>query len=102
MIIHCPIFASPSNARTSRLEEDEEEHLLIACKQSRNLLLNYLVVLVAIETGMRLGELLKIEWQHVNLVKRTIFLGDTKNGSNRTFPLSHRAIEALSIISTHI
>lgn len=92
---------SPSNARTRRLEENEEERLLIACKQSRNPLLYYLVVL-AIETGMRLGELLKIEWQDINLVKRTIFLSDTKNGSNRTIPLSYRAIEVLSTIPNHI
>mgnify|MGYP003675232996 CR=1 FL=1 len=56
----------PSNARTRRLEDDEEERLLLACKQSRNPLLYSLVVL-AIETGARLGELLKIEWEDVNM-----------------------------------
>ena len=92
---------SPSNARTRRLEDNEEERLLFACKESRNPLLYSLVVL-AIETGMRLGELLKIEWQDINLSKRIAFLADTKNGSNRTIPLSHKAIEILSDTPKHI
>lgn len=46
---------SPSNARTRRLEDDEQHRLLSACKQSKNPLLYSLVALLAIETGMRLG-----------------------------------------------
>lgn len=92
---------SPSNARTRRLEDNEKERLLFACKQSRNPLLYSLVVL-AIETGMRLGELLKIEWQDINLTKRIAFLVDTKNGSNRSIPLSQKTMEILSDIPKHI
>ena len=92
---------SPSNARTRRLEDDEQHRLLSACKQSRNPLL-YSLVALAIETRMRLGELLKIEWQDVNLTKKIIFLSDTKNGSNRTIPLTNKAIEVLISIPDHI
>lgn len=84
----------PSNARTRRLKGDEEDRLLAACKESRNVLLYSLVVL-AIETGMRLSELLKITWSDINLEKRIILLKDTKNGNARTIPLSLRAIEIL-------
>lgn len=91
----------PSNARTRRLEEDEEQLLLTACKASQNPLL-YSLVVVAIETAMRLSELLKMEWKDVNLSKRIVFLSDTKNGTSRTIPLSDRAINVLSAIPKHI
>jgi integrase len=91
----------PSRARNRRLENDEKERLLTACKQSRNPQI-YPLVVMAIETGMRLGELLKMEWADINLSKRTIFLDDTKNGSSRTIPLSYKAIETLINIPNHI
>jgi integrase len=52
-------------------------------------------VILAIETGMRFGELASVTWADVNLEKRTIFLPDTKNGSPRTVPLSIRALNAI-------
>lgn len=78
----------PSKARDRRLENDEKERLLKACKQSRNPQL-YALVIMAIETGMRLSELLKIEWADINLTTQTIFLDDTKNGSSRTMTWSN-------------
>lgn len=47
--------------------------------------------LLAIETGMRLGELCSIEAKNVNLVKKLVFLPDTKNGDAREVPLSPAA-----------
>lgn len=91
----------PSNARTRRLEDDEEQLLLIACKASQNALL-YSLVVVAVETACRLSELLKMEWKDVNLSKRIVYLSDTKNGTARTIPLSDRAMEILAAIPKHI
>ena len=88
---------SVNNARTRRLEADEEDRLLTACQQSRNPLL-YPIVVLAIETAMRLSELLSIKWNDIDLAKRTIFLADTKNGSSRTIPLSLRAMDILCSI----
>jgi integrase len=53
------------------------------------------VVLVAIETGMRMSELLSLTWPRVDLAKRIATLDDTKNGSRRVVPLSKAAIAAL-------
>jgi len=92
---------SVNNSRTRRLEEGEEQLLLTACKQSRNPLL-YPIVVIAIETAMRLSELLNMEWQDIDLNKRFIFLKDTKNGSSRRIPLSLKAIEVLASIPKHI
>lgn len=60
----------------------------------RNPLMQPLVVL-AVETAMRRGELLTLRWEHVNLVHQTAFLPLTKNGTSRYVPLSTRAVETL-------
>jgi integrase len=52
-------------------------------------------VILAIETGMRFGELAGVTWENLNLEKQTIYLPDTKNGSPRTVPLSSRALNAI-------
>ncbi len=50
---------------------------------------------MAVETGMRRGELLKIEWKDINFIKRTFHLIDTKNSEDRYVPLSMLAMKAL-------
>ncbi len=87
----------PGKPRQRRLEAGEEDALLAACKASRAYYLHSFVVL-AIETGMRSGELLAVTWANVNFEKRTIFLPDTKNGSPRTVPLSTRALNAIQAL----
>lgn len=77
-----------------RLEICEEVALLAACKDSRAHYLYSLVVL-AIETGIRSGEMLAVTWNNVNFEKCTIFLPDTNNESPRTVPLSTRALNAI-------
>jgi integrase len=84
----------PGKPRQRRLEAGEENALLAACKASRAYYLHSFVVL-AIETGMRSGELLAMRWENVNLNNRTVYLPDTKNGSPRTVPLSIRALGAI-------
>lgn len=50
------------------------------------------VVLLAVETAMRRGEILGLTWDRVNLQKRFVKLIETKNGDSRNVPLSKRAI----------
>jgi integrase len=87
----------PGKPRTRRLEAGEEEALLTACAASGAHYLHSFVVL-AIETGMRFGELAGVLWNHVDLEKRTVYLPDTKNGQARIVPLSTRAVAALQIL----
>jgi integrase len=89
----------PGKPRQRRLRPGEEEALLVACAESSATYLHSLVVL-AIETGMRFGELVSITWDNVDLTARTIHLPDTKNGHPRTVPLSTRALEALNSLSS--
>ena len=50
----------------------------------------------AIETAMRRGEIVSMDWQHVNLSKRSLTIPVTKNGSSRTIPLSTVAVTILN------
>ena len=51
------------------------------------------MILFAIETGMRRGEILSLTWENVHLGKRYVHLPDTKNGDSRDVPLSPQALE---------
>jgi integrase len=88
---------SPAPGRSRRLTSDEEVILLDACRASRARNLDAIAVL-AVETAMRLGELLALEWSDVRLDRRTVHLCMTKNGESRTVPLSNRAGEVLTAL----
>lgn len=53
--------------------------------------------LLALETGMRQGEILGLTWDRVFLEKRYVRLNDTKNGDARNIPLSTAAVELLKL-----
>jgi integrase len=59
-------------------------------------------VQLALATAMRRGELLALRWEHIDLVARTAFLPDTKNGESRTVPLSTEAVQVLAALPRHI
>lgn len=92
----CKLVRRPSlpRGRNRRLRDDEEQRLLDAADSGRNIYMRDLIVL-AIETGMRRGELLSLDWQHVDLETQIAHLPMTKNGESRDVPLSSRAREPL-------
>lgn len=84
------------NARGRRLRQDEEKRLIHAAK---TLQLRAIIV-VAIESAMRLGEMIELTWKDVDLSGRTVVLRDTKNGDTRVVPLTRRAAGALAALRT--
>ena len=92
---------SVNKPRDRRLEEGEEERLLQACKQSSNHWFHP-IVQVAIETGMRRGELLSLTWDNVHFDKNWVHLPMTKNGGSRDVPLSQKAKDILSSLPRNI
>ncbi len=80
--------------RERRLIGDEETRLLIACDADSDPWLGEIVRL-AIETGMRQGELCSLAWKDVDLVSGVATLRDTKNGEARVVPLSAAARDIL-------
>lgn len=88
---------APARARSRRLVGDEEARLFAACTDARNPFL-LPVVQLAIETAMRQGEIVGLEWKHVDFDKRVAFLVITKNGDSRAVPLSSRAVAVLQAL----
>jgi integrase len=82
------------NARDRRLRGGELQRLEMALREARNPFLAPAVHLL-IETALRRGELLKLEWRHIDTEKRTAHVPDTKTGYSRTIPLNDRATEIL-------
>jgi integrase len=61
------------NRRERRLQAGEWRALLVAVNEARSPLIKPLLTL-ALATGMRRGELLSMQWKHVDLERRTVFL----------------------------
>lgn len=83
-----------SPGRVRYLSDDERARLLAACKASDCKPL-YLLVLFALTTGMRRGELLGLRWQDVDLERRLAVLQSTKNGDKRSVPIVPEVAELL-------
>ncbi len=90
-----------AKGRDRRLIDEEELVLIQAAKNSKSPLLAPIITL-ALETGMRLGELLSLVWSNIDLNKQIALLPITKNGESRTVPLSKKAIETLRNIPRKI
>ena len=53
------------------------------------------VILFALFTGRRKGEITNLEWRDVDLENRTITCRQTKNGKTLSFPLNQKAYEVI-------
>jgi integrase len=93
------LVARPKNpqGRCRILDATETNALFEALKPTgRRSIWMLPLVNLALETAMRRSELLGLRWEHIDLVRRTIFLQLTKNGTSRTVPLSTHAIQILT------
>jgi integrase len=85
---------TPSRGRVRFLDDEERAKLLTACKDSSNEWL-YMVVILALSSGMRKAELFSLKWQDVNLKDGFLILHETKNGERRRVPLAGLGLELL-------
>jgi integrase len=76
------------------LTQQEIARLLDACARSKNTQLRAAVV-VALNTGLRLGELVGLVWERVDLSRGVIRLETTKSGRRREVPLNDDSYAAL-------
>jgi integrase len=92
VIDHNPVasvIAPPqSRGRTRYLTSDERSTLLSACKASESCDL-YTAALLSLTSGLRRGEMYRMTWRDVDLVRRWVILPRTKNGEARGIPLTH-------------
>jgi integrase len=98
-----PVRKIPSlpenNERTRFLSEAERTSLFKACRASHWDKL-YLIVLLAITTGARKGELTKLRWNDIDFNRRTAYVSTTKNGQPKVLPLTDSVIRELQIFDT--
>lgn len=80
--------------RVRFLSDEERADLLNACQESPNPCF-YPIVVLALSTGMRAGEILHLEWRDVDLARGWLTLRETKNGEMRGVPLAGKALELL-------
>ena len=81
--------------RERRTKPEELTALLTACGHTRSAWLPA-IIQMAVETGMRRGELLSMRWRDVDLKARTVLVSKTKNGHSRHIPLSTKARQILT------
>jgi integrase len=74
------------NQRNRYLAADEEERLLAACVGDRAHLRP--IIILALNTGMRRGEILSMKWSQVDFQRNFIHLIRTKSGKQREVPIN--------------
>jgi integrase len=84
------------NSKVRYLSKDEEARLRENLKTCDTDFLEVIVIL-ALNTGMRKGELLSLEWNHVNFDNKilTVDFQNAKSGNTRHLPLNTQAFNTL-------
>ena len=85
--------SNPPRERLLRTGEYEALHK--AASYSRSWYL-WPIVDIAIETAMRRGEILSLQWKNIDLNKKRALLPVTKNGRSRWVPLSRLALDHIN------
>jgi integrase len=89
-----------NNSRSRRLLYEEEIILLAKCREHSSMM--EAVVILAIETAMRLGEMINLKWSDVNITHRFAIINETKNGEMRKIPLSNASIDTLKTLTKRL
>jgi len=82
--------------RTRFLEREEIVKLLSNCTHNLKP-----IVILALFTGMRRGEIFGLKWRDVDFKRNVITLLDTKNGEKREVPISEQVKTALIKVRKH-
>jgi integrase len=94
-----PVGLIPSkpedNHRVRYLSTLERKSLLRACGKA-NWPKLYLLVLMAITTGARRGELLGLRWNDIDFERQTAYVQTTKNGQPKVLPLTDDVVNELT------
>ncbi len=80
-----------NNKRLRYLEKEECERLIKACADHIKP-----IVVMALNTGMRKGEILSLKWEDVDLNRDIIHILNSKNGEKREIPVNRKLKETLN------
>ena len=84
-------------SRDRRLTEEEHSKLLEVAERRKWWMKP--IIIIALETAMRRGEILSMRWQHLGKDFTTLRIPNTKNGEERIIPLSSTARSVLKEIT---
>ena len=87
-------FPKNNPPRERRLKQGEYERLMSACAGTQVWYL-WPMIEIAIETCMRRGEILSLDWKHIDFERANALLPHTKNGRSRWVPLSPKVLGLL-------
>ncbi|MEW8074147.1 MAG: site-specific integrase [Candidatus Thiodiazotropha sp.] len=87
-------LSEDSTDKRGRVVHGERTRLLDACRNSRSPVL-YDVVVLALSTGMRQGEIMNLTWKEVDLRVGRVTLHNTKNDEIRAIPITGVALGLL-------
>ncbi|MCH8979256.1 MAG: site-specific integrase [Armatimonadetes bacterium] len=87
-----------SRGRVRFLDEDERERLLQAARESTDSRL-YPMLVLALSTGARQSELLRLRWRDLDFERGVAILHETKNNERRAIPIAGHAHEVLRKMS---
>src|SRR5574341_1991298 len=79
-----------NNRRLRYLTEEELRRLYHECADHLKAF-----ILMAVYTGMRRGEILKLKWDDVSIDQQVIYVRNTKNGSTREIPIALPILQML-------
>ena len=85
-----------NNQRLRFLEKEEIDKLLSNCCEHLRP-----IVIVALHSGMRKGEILKLKWRDIDIKRNIIHLLDTKNGEKREVPMNRLAQKTIIGVLKH-
>ncbi|CCK82404.1 tyrosine-type recombinase/integrase [Desulfobacula toluolica] len=88
---------SVNNEKTEDLTPAELERLLKAIEEDENIEVGNMMKM-ALYTGMRRGEMFKLQWRNVNLDTGFILLKDPKGGPDQKIPINDIAKDLLNSI----
>jgi integrase len=84
--------------RTRFLDDDELAALLKKAREHSELM--HAAIMVSIATGIRQGELLRLDWSDVDFTRQTLRVRESKNDEPRTVHLPRTAADALRSLQT--
>jgi integrase len=93
------ISSSDETKRTRVLSREEEELLLDACDENRSKLRP--IIIMALDTGMRRGEILSLRWRDVDFENKRVNIQamNTKTLRSRSVPISPRLLDELNALT---
>ena len=89
---------SVNNEKTEDLSPEQLERLLLSIKEDENIDVGNMM-LMALYTGMRRGEMFKLQWKDVNLETGFILLKDPKGGQDQKIPINDMDMNLLNSIT---